>query len=106
MGVVVALTAIGRSISPLWCKWINEVYIIHTCSSCDVCVCLVDAAYEGLMKRTFVAMLVLMATHLPFLTGIVVMYRKLGFKPTKSAFSDSEEVGSKSDPDSVNEDNY
>ena len=45
-----------------------------------------DAAYEGARKRTFVAMLVLVATHVPFLVGIVVMYRKLGLKPNESAF--------------------
>ena len=52
---------------------------------------IVDAAYEGLMKRTFIAMLLLMASHLPFLIGIVLMYRKLGSKPMKSAFTDLEE---------------
>ena len=64
-----------------------------------------DAAYEGLMKRTFVAMIVLLVTHLPFLIGIIFMYRKLGFKPNKSAFKDSEEESdnSESDMDSNNE---
>ena len=67
----------------------------------------VDAAYEGMMKRTFVAMIVLLATHLPFLTGIIIMYRKLGSKPTESAFKDSEEEtdNSESDMDSSNENN-
>ena len=64
-----------------------------------------DAAYEGLMKRTFVAMLVLLATHLPFLIGIIFMYRKLGSKPTESAFKDFEEESddNESDMDSSNE---
>lgn len=52
---------------------------------------IVDAAYEGLMKRTFVAMLLLMISHLPFLIGTVIMYRKLGSKPMESAFMDSED---------------
>lgn len=52
---------------------------------------IVDAAYEGLRKRTFGAMLVLLATHLPFLIGIVFMYRKLGIKPPKSSFKDVKE---------------
>lgn len=58
-----------------------------------------DAAYEGLMKRTFVAMIVLLATHLPFLIGIIFMYRKLGFKPDKSAFKDSKEESDDSESD-------
>lgn len=58
-----------------------------------------DAAYEGLMKRTFAAMIVLLATHLPFLIGIVFMYRKLGLKPNKSAFKESEEESDDSETD-------
>ena len=66
---------------------------------------IVDAAYEGLLKRTFVAMIVLLATHLPFLTGIIFMYRKLGLKPNESPFKDSKEGSddSESDMDSNNE---
>ena len=65
---------------------------------------IVDAAYEGLMKRTFVAMLVLLATHLPFLIGIIFMYGRLGFKPTESAFKDFKESDdSESDLDINNE---
>ena len=59
---------------------------------------IVDAAYEGLMKRTFVAMLLLLTSHLPFLIGIVTMYRKLGSKPAESAFKDSEDDDGESDP--------
>jgi cbb3-type cytochrome oxidase subunit 3 len=59
----------------------------------------VDAAYEGLMKRTFVAMIVLLVTHLPFLVGIVFMYRKLGSKPKESAFKESEEENDDSETD-------
>ena len=50
--------------------------------------CTVDAAYEGLKKRTFAAMILLMITHLPFLIGIIIMYKKLGAKPADSAFKD------------------
>ena len=50
-----------------------------------------DAAYEGQLKRTFVAMLVLLAAHLPFLIGIIFMYRKLDFKPIESVFKDFKE---------------
>ena len=60
---------------------------------------IVDAAYEGLMKRTFIAMLVLMASHLPFLIGIVILYRKLGSKPMESAFTDLEEDEVESETD-------
>ena len=37
----------------------------------------VDAAYEGTQKRTFLAMVLLVFTHLPFLFGIIVFYKKL-----------------------------
>ncbi len=37
----------------------------------------VDAAYEGVEKRTFLAMALLAATHLPFLIGTILLYRKL-----------------------------
>ena len=40
----------------------------------------VDAAYEGVQKRTFLAMVIMAGAHLPFLVGIIVMYRKLGEK--------------------------
>ena len=39
-----------------------------------------DAAYEGIQKRTFLGMLLLAAVHIPFLVGIIIMYRKLGEK--------------------------
>ena len=51
------------------------------------------------MKRTFIAMLLLMASHLPFPIGIVIMYRKLGSKPTESAFTDLQEDEVESEPD-------
>ena len=62
-----------------------------------------DAAYEGVMKRTFVAMFVLVATHLPFLIGIVLMYRKLGLKPNESAFKSLKEDNKESDSDTSTE---
>lgn len=43
---------------------------------------IVDAAYEGMEKRTFVAMILLAGLHLPFLVEIIVFYRQLSFKPS------------------------
>lgn len=37
----------------------------------------VDAAYEGMEKRTFLPMILLAGTHLPFLIGMVLLYWKL-----------------------------
>lgn len=62
---------------------------------------IVDAAYEGLMKRTFVAMVVLIAAHLPFLSGIMFMYKKLGSKPKESAFKQSKEESDDSESDEL-----
>ena len=59
-----------------------------------------DAAYEGMKKRTFVGMLVLVTTHLPFLIGIIVMYRKLGVKPNEVEYKEEETRESDSDIDS------
>ena len=39
-----------------------------------------DAAYEGMEKRTFVAMILLAGLHLPFLLEVVVFYQRLRFK--------------------------
>lgn len=44
-------------------------------------------------------MIVLLATHLPFLIGIVFMYKKLGSKPKESAFKESEEESDDSETD-------
>lgn len=38
----------------------------------------VDAAYEGVLKRTFLSSIVMMAIHLPFLIEVIVLYSKLG----------------------------
>ena len=43
-----------------------------------------DAAYEAMMKRTFLAMTIMILTHLPFLIIIIVMYPKLGPLDNKS----------------------
>ena len=37
-----------------------------------------DAAYEGMQKRTFLAMAIMIASHLPFLVIFIVIYHKLG----------------------------
>lgn len=55
---------------------------------------IVDAAYEGAVKRTFLAMLLLVAMYLPLLVGIIILYRILGNKPTGSAFEDTKNVDS------------
>ena len=57
----------------------------------------VDAAYEGVMKRTFLPMLLLAALHLPFLIGVTIMYKRLGTKPAISAFKEDELHGRKDD---------
>ena len=37
-----------------------------------------DAAYEGMMKRTFVAMIIMIIAHFPFLLFFFFMYSRLG----------------------------
>lgn len=49
-----------------------------------------DATYEGFMKRTFVAMLLLIATHLPFLIGIAILYKRFTIKSKGDTFDDLE----------------
>ena len=39
---------------------------------------IVDAAYEAVQKRTFLPMVILIATHLPLLVGVIVLYRWMG----------------------------
>lgn len=39
--------------------------------------CIVDAAYEGMMKRTFLAMALMITAQLPFLIIFFFMYHKL-----------------------------
>ncbi len=41
----------------------------------------VDPAYEGMQKRTFLAMLILLSLHVPMLVEIVFLYKKLGPPP-------------------------
>lgn len=55
-----------------------------------------DAAYEGVQKRTFLFALVLALLNIPFMIEIILLYQKLG--PTKeepaagsSKHGDSEE---------------
>lgn len=43
----------------------------------DLICLVVDAAYEGMEKRTFLAMILLAATHLPFLVGLLLLYKPL-----------------------------
>lgn len=50
---------------------------------------IVDAAYEGMMKRTFLAMIIMIVAHLPFLIIFILMYRKL--RPPHSRSDSSEE---------------
>ena len=38
----------------------------------------VDAAYEGVGKRTFLPMVIFIATNLPFTVGLIVSYSCLG----------------------------
>lgn len=46
-------------------------------------------------------MVLLLATHLPFLAGIVIMYRKLGSKPNESAFKETDEESNDSESDEL-----
>ncbi len=41
----------------------------------------VDAAYEGMQKRTFLAMLILLSLHVPMLVEILFLYKKLSPPP-------------------------
>ena len=47
-----------------------------------------DAAYEGMQKRTFLAMVLLMFSHLPFLVGIIVFFQKLNYVVPPSGYSE------------------
>ena len=40
----------------------------------------VDAAYEGMQKRTFLVTIVLAFIHIPFIIEVIVLYSKLGPK--------------------------
>lgn len=42
----------------------------------------VDAAYEGMQKRMFLAMLILLFLHVPMLLEILLLYKKLGPPPS------------------------
>ena len=54
---------------------------------------IVDAAYEGMMKRTFLAMIIMILAHLPFLLFFACMYSKLG-RPSKDFHSEDESESS------------
>ena len=62
----------------------------------------VDAAYEGVKKRTFLPMLLIVGLHLPFLIGITILYKKLGTKPANSAFKEDQPADRKDDLDDRN----
>lgn len=44
---------------------------------------IVDAAYEAVQKRTFLPMIILIATHLPLLIGVIVLYRWMVENPNR-----------------------
>ena len=88
--------------------------IILTCILCQIpALCTyhyaypyaVDAAYEVLQKRTVLAMGLLMLVYIPFLVGILLMYRQLENPPSlntaanntsdseSSESSDSDDIG-------------
>lgn len=46
-----------------------------------------DATYEGMQKRTFLAMILLAFTHLPFLVGIIIFYRQLKYVRVPDGYS-------------------
>lgn len=85
MGVVVSLTAIGRIISPLWCKLIALTFNSCCCYSFVLLVSFsVDASYEAVGKRTFLAMTIMLLTHIPCLVLFLALYTKLKSKPLPS----------------------
>ena len=43
-----------------------------------------DAAYEGMEKRTFLVTMILVFIHIPFIIEIIVLYPKLGPKTKQS----------------------
>ena len=55
----------------------------------------VDAAYEGVQKRTFLAMLIKIATFVPVLLGLLVCYTQ--FKPKQKDYTSSSSDGEGSD---------
>lgn len=75
------------------------MYVLYTAGQCSIYVYAVDAAYEGVKKRTFLPMLLIAGVHLPFLIGVIAMYKKLGTKPANSAFKEVKLADRKDDLD-------
>jgi hypothetical protein len=61
----------------------------------------VDAAYEGMMKRTFLAMCLMIVAQLPFLIVFLFMYQKLALPAIKV---ENGILGSESDEESEESD--
>lgn len=95
MGVAQALNAVARSVGPLWCKIISVIIIscFHNLNSIIVCF-LVDATYEGMEKRTFLAMALSLVCYSAILIGVILVYPKLTPPPqstsTNSDLDDSD----------------
>ncbi len=62
-----------------------------------------DRAYEGVQKRTFVAMLLLLILHFPILVEILILYRRLGPPAEKGRGPERNGRGYKSVPGSNGE---
>lgn len=56
-----------------------------------------DAAYEGMMKRTFLAMIIMILAHLPFLLFFVCLYPKLGHHSKETELEDRASSSDESD---------
>ena len=63
----------------------TRLILISTTQLCDLMIilCTVDAAYEGMMKRTFLAMAIMIIAQLPFLIVFLFMYHKLAIPTIK-----------------------
>ena len=53
----------------------------------------VEASYEAVGKRTYLPLILMIATLIPVLVGLIVLYHKLGYKKTcsKEPESDSDD---------------
>ena len=78
MGLAYASAGIFRIATPLFGKFVVKysplvlfLLIISFLSS-------VGAAYEGVQKRTFLAMSIIIATQIPFMLILGLLYHKLG----------------------------
>ena len=117
MGLTYASMGIFRTVAPLFGMLVATSLVTHS-SSHFVPFCIpslllpVGAAYEGVQKRTFLAMSIMIATQIPLVLILGLLYHKLGrlrkqqmlvsdTKPQPSRTSGSEQDGASDKEDAT-----